>query len=56
MRGGIKREFWIDRYTLLHLKYITRDFPGGPVVKNLLCSAGAMSSIPGWGTRMQHGM
>jgi len=49
VRGGINREFGIDIYTLLYLKYITRDFPGGPVVKNLPCNAGAMSSSPAWG-------
>ena len=26
------------------------DFPGGPVVKNLPCSAGDVSSIPAWET------
>ena len=26
-----------------------QDFPGGPVVKNLLCNAGDTSSIPGLG-------
>ena len=29
----IVREFGIDMYTLLYLKWITWDFPGGPVVK-----------------------
>ena len=28
-----------------------RDFPGGPVVKNLLSKAGGMSLIPGWDLR-----
>ena len=28
-----------------------RDFPGGPVVKNLSCNAGDLGSIPGWGTK-----
>ena len=28
-------------------KYQTRDFPGGPMVKNSLRNAGAMGSIPG---------
>ena len=36
-----------------------RDFPGGPVVKNLPCNAGDAGSIPGWGTKIpqagQHG-
>jgi len=25
-----------------------RNFPGGPVVKNLSCNAGDMDSISGW--------
>ena len=33
-----------------------RDFPGGPVVKNLSCNAGDMGWIPGWGTRTPHTM
>ena len=28
-----------------------RDFPGGPVVKNSLCTAGDVNSIPSWGTK-----
>ena len=31
-----------------------RDFPGGPVVKNLPSNAGDAGSIPGWGTRIPH--
>ena len=30
------------------------DFPGGPAVKNPLCNAGDMSSIPGRGTKIPH--
>ena len=29
-----------------------RDFPGGSVVKNLLCNAGDMGSIPVWRTKI----
>ena len=29
------------------IKRRNRDFPGGPVVKNLPCSVGDMGSIPG---------
>ena len=42
---------------LLHsVEYIyesggSRDFPGGPVVKNPPCSAGDVGSIPGQGTK-----
>ena len=31
-----------------------RDFPHGPVVKNLSCNAGDTGSIPGWGTKIPH--
>ena len=31
-----------------------RDFPGGPVVKNLLCNAGDIGLIPGQGTKIPH--
>ena len=30
------------------------DFPGGPVVKNLLANAGDAHLIPGWGTKIAH--
>ena len=33
-----------------------RDFPGGPVVKNLPCEAGDAGLIPGWGTKILHPM
>ena len=33
-----------------------RDFPGGPVVKNLPCNAGDTGSVPGQGTKIQHAM
>ena len=47
--GGIAKEFGIDMYTLLYLKWITRDFPGGVVVKNLPANAGNTGSSPGRG-------
>ena len=31
-----------------------RDFPGGPMVKNLPCNAGDVGSMPGWGTKILH--
>ena len=31
------------------------DFPGGPVVKNLLAMQ-RMHSVPGWGTKIPHTM
>ena len=32
-----------------------RDFPGGPVVKNLPSNAGGEGLILGWETRIPHG-
>ena len=38
-----------------HLKKVKmRDFPCGPMVKDLPCNAGDMCSIPGWGTEIPH--
>lgn len=31
-----------------------RNLPGGLVIKNPLCDAGDLISIPGWGTKTQH--
>ena len=31
-----------------------RDFPGGPVGKNLPCSSGDEGSVPGWGIEIPH--
>ena len=31
-----------------------RDFPGGPVVKNLPFHTGDVGSIPGWRTKIPH--
>ena len=33
-------------------KYKIRDFPGGPLVKNVPCNAGDVGSIPGGGTKI----
>ena len=33
-----------------------RDFPGGPVVKNLPSNAGDVGSIPGQGTGIPHAL
>ena len=35
-------------------KYLLRDFPGGPVVKNLPSNAGDEGLISGWGTKIPH--
>ena len=34
------------------IKEMVRDFPGGPVVKNLPSKAGDADSIPGQGTKV----
>ena len=39
--------------TLLTSK-LPRDFPGGPVVKNLPCNAGDSGLIPAQGTKVSH--
>ena len=31
-----------------------RDFPGGPVEKNLPSNVGDVGLIPGWGTKIPH--
>ena len=36
----------------MKLKKLTRDVPHGPVVKNLLCNAGDVGSIPVWRTKI----
>ena len=36
------------------LKHPTRDFPGGPVVKNPPSNAGDTGLIPGRGTKVPH--
>ena len=36
------------------LNCLIRDFPGGPVVKNLPSNAGDTGSIPGRGTKIPH--
>ena len=37
-----------------NLKYDTRDFPAGPVVKNPPSNAGDVGSISGQGTKIPH--
>ena len=41
-------------WTLLKRLSSSRDFPGGPVVKNLPASEGDTGSIPGLGTKIPH--
>ena len=38
------------------LKHEPWDFPGGPVLKNLLCNARNLGLIPGQGAKITHGM
>ena len=47
---------WFKQTPDPHLKHPTRDFPGGPVVKNLPCNAGDVGLNPSWGTRIPHVM
>ena len=44
----------LQDYTITLKKKINRDFPGGPVVKNLLCNAMDVDQIPGWETKIPH--
>ena len=39
-----------------YLKMKQRDFPGGPVVKNLTCNTGDADLIPGQGPKIPHVM
>ena len=41
-------------HTLPVIEQMGRDFPGGPVVKNLPSNAGDVGSIPGRGTKIPH--
>ena len=43
-----------DPYTRDQTRSPTGDFPGGPVVKNLLSKAGEVGLIPGRGTKIPH--
>ena len=40
----------------ISIRVKSRDFRGGPVVKNLPCSAGDVGSIHSWGTKIVHAM
>ena len=46
--------FFFRHNTIAHLIDYSRDFPGGPVVKNPLSNAEHTGSIPGWGTKIPH--
>ena len=43
----------LSKFSAINLKR-KRNFPGGPVVKNLPSSAGDASLIPGQGTKIPH--
>ena len=47
----LRGEFRHNQKILLKLNEL-RDFPGGPVVKNLLCNPEDIGSIPGQGTKI----
>ena len=44
---GINLEFEVDIYTLPYTKYITREFPGVPVVR-ILCSHCLVLEFSSW--------
>ena len=46
-------ESWHNK-TLGSGRKMEGDFPGGPVVKNLLSSARDTGLIPSWGTKIPH--
>ena len=46
--------YWRENWGTETLIYLTRDFPGGPVVKNWSGNAGEAGSIPGWGIKIPH--
>ena len=39
-------------YQVIHSEVSLGDYTGGPVLKNPLCNAGDMGSIPGRGTKI----
>ena len=41
-------------YPRSFIKTLLRDFPHGPVIKNLPFNAGDAGSIPGWGIKIPH--
>ena len=41
-------------YQVIHSEVSLGDYTGGPVLKNPLCNAGDMGSIPGEGTKIPH--
>ena len=41
-------------YRKQSIKQNCRDFPGGPLVKNLPSSAGDVDSIPDWAIKITH--
>ena len=49
---------WCTRYgtqsKAVFKKLDSRDFPGGPAVKNLLCNAGYTGLVPSRGTKTPH--
>ena len=57
MKGG--KEPGFEAIVVIHMRKDGRDFPGGPVVKNLLANAGLvllvdMGSIPGLENKIPH--
>ena len=52
----VSYHIWFKQTPGPHLKHPTRDFPGGPEVKNLPCNAEDAGLNPSWGTRIPHVM
>ena len=47
-----KKKFFFKELNPHLLNIQSGDFPGGPVVKNPLCNAGNVGSIPNWRTKI----
>ena len=64
VHGVTKSWTWLNSWTITtfytyitnHQVLHTRDFPGDPVVKTSSSSAGSMSLIPGWGSKIPHAL
>ena len=64
--GVAKSQTWTSNWTTIELniwtsqpflkKMVNRDFPGGPVVKNMPCNAGDIVLISGGGTKIPHAL
>ena len=55
---GLENPFLYPKNMMFRTCLVTQagDFPGGPVVKNLLCNAGDTVSIPGQRIKIPHAL